>query len=395
MRQTIPLKRLVDPGRPITYGIVQAGEDVVDGVPYIRPVDMDGHRGVNPGGLRTTSPKIASAYTRSKVTPGDIVVSIGPSFGKTMVVPAELEGANLTQGTARVAVRPDVDARYVVWALQAQTSVDFWESSIGGATFRALNLGPLKETPIPLPSPEQQRAIAAYLDHETARIDTLIIEQRRLVALLVDRRRAILDEVASSATGNQIRLRFLFAPSSEANHPQEAILSVYRDYGVILKSSRDDNFNRTPENVDRYLLVRPGDLVVNRMKAWQGSLGISSFRGIVSGDYEVARSLTDRLLPGFAHLFLRSPKMIAEYAIRSTGVRPSQWRLYWDQMGNIEVPLPSHDEQIAIVARMDEQTKKIDALIVETEHFIKLAAERRSALVTAAVTGQIDVRAVA
>lgn len=242
-------------------------------------------------------------------------------------------------------------------------------------------------------STSEQECIADFLDRETARIDTLIEEQRRLVDMLGARKRAVLDEVTAVTSGTRVRLKYLFVPSSEANHPGEEVLSVYRDYGVIPKSSRDDNFNRTPENVARYLLVRPGDVVINRMKAWQGSLGVSEYRGIVSGDYEVVRPVDNRLLPRFAHLFLRSPLMIADYAVRSTGIRPSQWRLYWDQMGNIEVPVPPLADQASVVERIDEQTSKIDTLIAETERFIELARERRSALITAAVTGQIDVRA--
>ena len=248
---------------------------------------------------------------------------------------------------------------------------------------------------LPVPPLEEQRAIADYLDRETARIDTLIEEQQRLIEMLRARKRAVLDEVTAAVDGEVVRLKRLFEPSSDANHPDEQVLSVYRDYGVIPKASRDDNFNRTPENVARYLLVRPGDIVINRMKAWQGSLGVSEHRGIVSGDYEVLRPRTDRLLPQFAHLFLRSPRMVAEYAIRSTGIRPSQWRLYWDQMGMIEMPVPPLSRQREVVNRIDGQTTKIDTLTTETERFIELARERRSALITAAVTGQLDVREMA
>ncbi|UUO02305.1 restriction endonuclease subunit S [Mycolicibacterium novocastrense] len=249
----------------------------------------------------------------------------------------------------------------------------------------------LTDMPVACPPYVEQRVIADYLDRETGRIDTLIEEQKRLIELLKHRKLAVLDEAATAAEGARIRLRNLFVPSSEANHPEEEVLSVYRDYGVIPKSSRDDNFNRTPENVERYLLVRPGDVVINRMKAWQGSLGVSGYRGIVSGDYEVLRPTSDKLLPRFTHLFLRSPLMIAEYAVRSTGIRPSQWRLYWDEMANIELCVPPRTQQAAIVERIDEQIAKIDNLITETERFIELARERRSALITAAVTGQIDV----
>lgn len=253
----------------------------------------------------------------------------------------------------------------------------------------------IADMPMPLPSWQEQDTIVRFLDGETAQIDTLIVEQERLIELLRERRTAVLDEVTSTAVGPMVKLKYLFRPSSVSNRPEEQVLSVYRDFGVVPKSSREGNFNRTPENVERYLLVQQGDLVVNRMKAWQGSLGISEHRGIVSGDYEVANPLTKRLLPQFAHLFLRSPRMVVEYSVRSTGIRPSQWRLYWDQMGSIEMPVPTNAAQVEIVAHIREQTTKIDSLLAESERFIELARERRSALITAAVTGQIDVRGTA
>ena len=84
--------------------------------------------------------------------------------------------------------------------------------------------------------------------------------------------------------------------------------------------------------------------------------------------------------------------MIGEYAIRSTGIRPSQWRLYWDRMGMIEIPVPPLARQSEVVNRIDGQTRKVDTLIAETELFIELSKERRAALIAAAVTGQLDVR---
>jgi type I restriction enzyme S subunit len=321
-----------------------------------------------------------------------VVVEGGAGYGRSHLLRDGLSGWGFQNHVARLRSRGAVFPGFLLYCLKACLASGYIEANNRTATLPSLSRDVLRALPVPLPPAGEQRAIADYLDHETAKIDELIAEQRRLIEMLAERRRAVLDEVTSEAVGDWIKLKYLFTPSSESNFPDEEVLSVYRDYGVIPKASRDDNFNRTPENVERYLLVRPGDLVVNRMKAWQGSLGISDHRGIVSGDYEVARPSSRRLLPRFAHLFLRSPKMIAEYAVRSTGIRPSQWRLYWDQMGNIQMPVPSREAQAGLIAKIDEQINKIDSLIAEAERFIDLSRERRSALITAAVTGHLDVR---
>ncbi|MFF5781112.1 restriction endonuclease subunit S [Streptomyces virginiae] len=185
----------------------------------------------------------------------------------------------------------------------------------------------------------------------------------------------------------ETRLRYLYSPSGEANHPHEEVLSVYRDHGVIPKSSRSDNFNKTPDNIERYLLVRPGDLVVNRMKAWQGSLGVSDHRGIVSGDYEVLRPASDSVSGRYMHYALRSRHMVGEYRVRSTGIRPSQWRLYWDQMGDIRVSLPPLEKQERIAAYLDAETSQIDTLITEQQRLVEMLRERRISVLRSAISG--------
>ena len=123
-------------------------------------------------------------------------------------------------------------------------------------------------------------------------------------------------------------IRYLLRERDVRGQTNEQVLSVYRDHGVVPKSGRTDNFNKTPEDLSSYKLVRKGDVVLNKMKAWQGSLGVSEFDGIVSGDYLVCRAISP--VDGrFLHHLLRSWPMIQEYRLRSEGIRPSQWRLYW------------------------------------------------------------------
>jgi type I restriction enzyme S subunit len=177
------------------------------------------------------------------------------------------------------------------------------------------------------------------------------------------------------------RLGWLFQPVSNRGHGDEMVLSVYRDHGVIPKDSRTDNFNRTPENLSNYQLVYPGDLVVNRMKAWQGSLGISEYQGIVSPDYEVLRPTVPQYDHRFLHRLLRSRALIDQYALRSTGIRPSQWRLYWDEMKTIEISLPTFEQQRVIADYLDQETSRIDTLIEQQQRLVEMLRERRWAIV--------------
>lgn len=282
----------------------------------------------------------------------------------------------------------DIDERWLAALLRVMNLGQYSTS----AAQPGIGVGQIAPLHVYVPPTDEQRAIADFLDRETAQIDALVAKQEDLLTLLAERKQSVLDCVLASVVGETRRLRWLYRPSSEANKPDEEVLSVYREHGVIPKSSRTDNFNKTPENVERYLLVRPDDLVVNKMKAWQGSLGISAHRGIVSGDYEVLRPTTPTLDPEYAHYRLRSPELVLEYRLRSRGIRPSQWRLYWQDLADIELIVPPLAEQRIAAARIKSETTQIDVLIAKAEEHIALAKERRSALITAAVTGQIDVR---
>lgn len=201
----IHLRRLVDRRRPMTYGILQAGEPVEGGIPYIGPSDITGE-GASPEryALRTTAGEIASAYARSVLAGGDVVVSIGPAYGKVAVVSDQLAGANLTQDTVRVALVPELaHTRFVVWALLSRQTANYWDYQIMGATFRRLNLGTLARTPIPLAPLDEQRRVAKYLDDQTAKIDVLIAETERFIELARERRSAL---ITAAVTG-QIDVR--------------------------------------------------------------------------------------------------------------------------------------------------------------------------------------------
>jgi len=181
------------------------------------------------------------------------------------------------------------------------------------------------------------------------------------------------------ANVRRVRLRTLFARRDLTGRPDLPMLSVYRDYGVVPREGRDDNYNKPGENLGAYRVVRRGDLVLNKMKTWQGSLGISQYDGIVSPAYFVARPLTDDC-PEFLHHLLRSSPLIAEYGARSKGIRPAQWDLPWEEFRNITVNLPPAATQRCIADYLDRETVRIDALIAAKQRMVELLEERRRAL---------------
>lgn len=165
--------------------------------------------------------------------------------------------------------------------------------------------------------------------------------------------------------------------------PALQLLSVYRDHGVVPRSSRDDNFNRPGEDLGTYRYVRPGDLVLNKMKAWQGSLGVSLYEGIVSPAYFVCE-LSPEIEPRYAHHLLRSQPYIHLYQAASKGIRPHQWDLPFDEFRRLPMLLPPLDEQRRIADFLDVETARLDRLAEQFSRLAGLAAERARAVVDAA-----------
>jgi type I restriction enzyme S subunit len=177
----------------------------------------------------------------------------------------------------------------------------------------------------------------------------------------------------------------MYRPKKETGYPSETLLSVYRDYGVIEKSSRDDNKNQASEDLSGYQLIVPGDLVTNKMKTWQGSIAVSNIRGIVSPAYYVYRKhhLGN---DAYFHYLFRSLPYITGYNSISKGIRVGQWDLEAEEFRLFPVLIPPRIEQDAIVSYLEQTTLRIDGLIAKKTHFIELLSEKREALITHTVT---------
>jgi len=135
--------------------------------------------------------------------------------------------------------------------------------------------------------------------------------------------------------------------------------------------------------------------VYNKMRAWQGAVGVSAYRGIVSPAYIVQRLRSAENLPRYMHFLLRTPLFASEAERWSYGITSDQWSLRAEEFKCIYFSLPPLPEQTAIVEYLDAQTAKIDAAIAADRRFIELMQEFRTRLIADVVTGKLDVREVA
>ena len=190
------LRHIIKEGTSITYGIVQAGPDYEGGIPYIRTQDMAGSELPRQGYLRT-SPEIDKSYERSKVYSGDIVIAIRATVGKALIVPDYLNGANLTQGTAKVSVSSAAYNRFVYYAINSDNCQNQISSISKGVTFREITLYMLRRVAIPFPPLAEQVQIADYIDKKAYEIDVAIDRVRKEIELMQEYRTALISEAVT------------------------------------------------------------------------------------------------------------------------------------------------------------------------------------------------------
>ena len=268
------------------------------------------------------------------------------------------------------------------------------------------------------PPEYEQQKIANFLDHETAKIDTLIEKQQQLIKLLKEKRQAVISHAVTKGLNPDVpmrdsgvewlgevpehwavrRINLLYSESSarassdiELGYP---VLSVSIHHGISDKEfSEEESDRKLQRSEDRslYKTVQRNYLVYNMMRAWQGGFGASKVNGLVSPAYVICKPRTN-LDSYYFELVLRTSNAVVELKRFSRGITDFRLRLYWDEFKNISVPVPPEEEIVSILKSILDTNAMYDKLMDTSEVQIKLLQERRTALISAAVTGKIDVR---
>lgn len=157
--------------------------------------------------------------------------------------------------------------------------------------------------------------------------------------------------------------------------PHGRPLSVFLEAGVVPRDSREDNHNQLGDDLSRYLVVRPGDIVFNKLRSWQGGIGVSSFEGIVSPAYYVCRPQS-ALEPRFLHYLLRSKPYLTEITRISKWMPPSQFDTPWDVLRLLPILSPPVEEQRRIADFLGAEISRIDELVTKKRQLVSLLEER-------------------
>ncbi|ENM3818402.1 restriction endonuclease subunit S [Vibrio cholerae] len=188
-----------------------------------------------------------------------------------------------------------------------------------------------------------------------------------------------------------VKLGSCLSPVSVKNCPELPLLSITREQGVIERDvdDQESNHNFIPDDLNGYKKLEKGQFGMNKMKAWQGSYGISKFTGIVSPAYFVF-DFTKAINPEFFNWAIRSKLYVSFFGSASDGVRIGQWDLSKTRMKVIPFVLPSEEEQSLIANFLEKKTTQINDAIAIKEQQISLLKERKQIIIQQAVTQGLD-----
>ena len=382
---TTPLATVADARAPIVYGIVQPGPEIPGGVPFVQSRDVGGAVEVN--ALDRTSQQIAAQYRRSQIASGDILFSLRGNIGQSSITPAELDGANIARGVARIRVGAKGDREFVRYVLQGPVLQRLIARNANGSTFRELSIEELRKLPIPDVALPEQRKIAEILrtwDEALEKLTALhAAKDQRLVGL---RAALLFGELRLNGQRRNWAPTRLGAVTHELTKRNGAkglgrdfVMGVTKAEGVV--PMREQTI---AGDISRYKRLPPRAFAYNPMRINVGSIAMNEREDevLVSPDYVVFACNADGLDPDYLD-HLRKTSWWAHY-INSGGSGSVRQRTYYDDLAALKLPLPELDEQKAIAAVLN--TARAD--LAATERAIEAVTLQKRGLMQKLLTGE-------
>ena len=378
-------------------------------IPWVSPKDMkrdvidDSEDHISRVALRGTNLTLIPS-------PAVLMVTRGMILDRTVPVAITSRPVTVNQDMKALIPRRGLSASFLVRLLGASREALLARVEEAGHGTKALRTELWRKLPIAIPPPEIQSRIVTFLDRKTAGIDDLIAKKERLVELIQERLRGLITQAATKGLDLTVPMKEsgiywlgklpshwklepngrLFREMDERGLRDLPVLSVSLSTGVEERDFSEDRIQPKMSDFADYKVARRDDIVFNKMRMWQGAVGVAPVDGFVSPDYTVLRP-SKEANPSFFSTLYRTVGYTCEVNRFSHGIALDRNRIYWDAFKNILSPVPPRHEQDAIVAEVqrlkDEMGKRVKVL----ERGTALLREYRQALISAAVTGKIEI----
>ncbi|MDW7746837.1 restriction endonuclease subunit S [Halomonas sp.] len=381
----------------ISYGIVQAGPHVEEGVPYIKSSDLSSSLDIN--SLQRTSKEIHCKYRRSAVHPNDIVFSLRGNIGESRIVPSQIEEANLTQGTARISIKRCFSTEFFYYQIKSSPIINKINSLSKGSTFKEISLEELRKVKVVVPPPLVQNKIARIL----STWDEAITTTERLIGASQQRKRALMQQLLTGKRrlpGYTSPWETLFLSDvcyrvTEKNNGQSTnVVTISGKRGLVLQT---DFFSKSvaSETLDGYTILRKGQFAYN--KSYSDGYPMGAIKRLNLYDDAVVTSLYICFEVNEAvacnsfmeHYFEsgalnRALKKIAAEGGRAHGllnVKPSDFF-------SLSLILPGKEEQKAIASVLSASDRELEIL----QHKLDCLRQEKRALMQQLLTGKRRVK---
>lgn len=376
-------------------------------IPWVTPADLGGlaDRFILSGTRDITIDGYESCGTQM-VPAGSIILSIRAPIGHIAISQRPM---CFNQGCRGLVPSSRIRTDFGYWALVAAKPE--LEAAGQGTTFIELGRSKLRAVKIPLPDLDTQTAIAAFLDRETVRIDQLIAKKKRQVGLLT----AKIDQFSQNAVTAGLvqraplartdipwlpqmpshwvsrKAKHLFKEMARAPLDDDGVITAFRDGQVVLRTKRrTDGFTLAILETG-YQHIQRGDLVIHSMDAFAGAIGVSEDDGKATGEYVVCSPNSNDVNNEYYAILLRCMAKRNYVFVLCPSVRERAPRFRFVRFSPTLLPKPPIDEQNEIVTHVRSHTLKLAEQRAKIERSIRLLNERRAALITAAVTGQLNI----
>lgn len=404
---------------PACYGVLVPDFEE-GGIPMLRITDMENGT-ADRTQLNTISQTLSAQYSRTIVEEGDVVLSVVGTIGEAFRVNATLAGVNLSRAVARIQTNADLAAEFLCWLFQSIQFTRYTDLVCVGSAQRVLNMGDLAAFRLAHPVATEQTAIAEFLNRETGKIDVLVAEQRRLMELLKEKRQAVISHAVTKGLNPHVPMKpsgiqwlgdvpegweviqIKQASKLESGHTPSRQHPEYWENCTIpwftladvwqIRDAKAEYLFDTKEKVSALGLANSSARLLPKNTVILSRTASVGFSGIMAVDMATTQDFANwicgpRLKPEFLLYVLRA--MDGEF--RRLMMGSTHNTIYMPDIKSLRFGLPPMEQQAEIVEYVREMTSEFDTLTAEAQRAIDLLQERRTALISAAVTGQIDVR---
>ena len=395
----------------LQYGASESGdlEYTNDSMRYIRITDITLDGKLKKDCCKYLSSEIGKNYPVRK---GDVLLArSGATVGKAFIYNEDNE-ACYAGYLIKASIQQDIVFPTFFFYFTQTSQYDEWKNRIFiQATIQNISAEKYTRMKLCIPPLSEQHSIVSFLDAKCGKIDEWVTKKQKEVEHLQELKQRVIADAVTRGLNPHVKMKATNIPwlkeipehwerttlrkflrlFSEKNHGDKQLLSVTREQGVIVRDieSKEGNHNFIPDDLSGYKYVQIGDFVINKMKSWQGSYGVSNYEGIVSPAYYTCK--LEGIDRTFFNLAIRSKIYVSFFGRYSKGIRVDQWDLSPFALTSIPFAVPPIEEQKQIVSYLDAKTSKIDKLIANVTKEIECIKEYKQRLISDVVTGQIKV----